>query len=67
MIRSLQSDMLILVVEDRGEPEGYFLGAEIVGNVVGTKGLGISLICNYLCCFCFCFEMQMLNGSGRHK
>lgn len=47
MIRSLQSDMLILVVEDRGEPEGYFLGAGIVGTVVGIiKGLVISQICN---------------------
>lgn len=32
--------MLIMVVEDRGEPEGYFQGAEIVGTVVGIiKGL----------------------------
>lgn len=40
LIRSVQSDMLILVVEDRGEPEGYFQGAEIVGTMVGIiKGL----------------------------
>lgn len=34
MTRSLQSNILILVIEDGGEPKGYFLGAGIVGTVM---------------------------------